>query len=317
MPDARLTAQLPHTLDSTDFPKLGQKYRGKVRDTYLSGDRLVLITTDRLSAFDHILTTLPFKGDLLNTMAHFWFKKTAHVVKNHVIDMPDPCVIVGKRADAFKVEFVVRAFLTGSLWRDYEAGRDPYGLSLPKGMKKDQRFEKPLLTPATKAPVGQHDEPLTEKAIIDQGLMSARDFARTKEAALGLFAEGAKHTAANGVLLVDTKYEFGRVGEELVVIDEMHTPDCSRFWVAEGSEQRFQKGEPQVMLDKENLRQWLLQERGFSGQGTPPPIPDDVRVDLAEKYLTAFERVTGTKFDLQVGDVRARLERNLKSSGLL
>ncbi|MFZ5446980.1 MAG: phosphoribosylaminoimidazolesuccinocarboxamide synthase [Myxococcota bacterium] len=317
MPDARLTAQLPFTLSSTDFPSLGQKYQGKVRDTYAQGDRLVLITTDRLSAFDHVLTTLPFKGDLLNTLAHFWFQKTAHVVKNHVLDMPDPCVIVGRRAQPFKVEFVVRGYLTGSLWRDYEAGRDPYALALPKGLKKDQRFERPLLTPSTKAPIGQHDEPLSEQAVVERGLLSPRDWERAREAALGLFAEGQKQAAAQGLLLVDTKYEFGLVGSELVVIDEMHTPDSSRFWLAEGSRERFERGEPQQMLDKENLRQWLITERGFSGHGTPPAIPDDVRVSLADKYLSAFERITGTKFPLEVGDVRARLEKNLKAAKLL
>ncbi len=317
MADARLTAQLPHTLKDTDFPALGQKYRGKVRDTYARGDHLVLITTDRLSAFDHILTTLPFKGDLLNTLAHFWFQKTAHVVKNHVIDMPDPCVIVGRRAETFKVEFVVRAHLTGSLWRDYEAGRDPYALSLPPGLKKDQGFDAPLITPSTKAPIGEHDEPMSEAAVVQRGLMSSRDWARAKEAALGLFAEGQKQAAAQGLILVDTKYEFGLVGSELVVVDEMHTPDSSRFWVAEGSKARFERGEAQQMLDKENLRQWLITERGFSGQGTPPPIPDDVRVMLADKYLTAFERITGTKFDLQVGDVTARLTKHLAAAKLL
>lgn len=317
MADARLTAQLPHTLKDTDFPGLGQKYRGKVRDTYARGDHLVLITTDRLSAFDHILTTLPFKGDLLNTLAHFWFQKTAHVVKNHVIDMPDPCVIVGRRAETFKVEFVVRAHLTGSLWRDYEAGRDPYALSLPPGLKKDQGFDAPLITPSTKAPIGEHDEPMSEAAVVQRGLMSSRDWARAKEAALGLFAEGQKQAAAQGLILVDTKYEFGLVGSELVVVDELHTPDSSRFWVADGSKARFERGEAQQMLDKENLRQWLITERGFSGQGTPPPIPDDVRVMLADKYLTAFERITGTKFDLQVGDVTARLTKNLAAAKLL
>ena len=317
MPDARLTAQLPHTLDKTDFPTLGTKYQGKVRDTYAKGDRLVLITTDRLSAFDHVLTTLPFKGDQLNTLAHFWFQKTAHVVKNHVLDMPDPCVIVGRRAEPFKVEFVVRGFLTGSLWRDYEAGRDPYGIALPAGMKKDQKFDRAMITPSTKAPIGQHDEPMSEKAVVERGLLSPRDWERAKEAALGLFAEGQKQAAAQGMLLVDTKYEFGLIGSELVVIDEMHTPDSSRFWVAEGSLQRFERGESQQMLDKENLRQWLINERGFSGHGTPPAIPDDVRVMLADKYLTAFERITGTTFDLQVGDVRARLEKNLKAAKLI
>jgi phosphoribosylaminoimidazole-succinocarboxamide synthase len=317
MPDARLTAQLPFTLSSTDFPALGQKYQGKVRDTYAKGDRLVLITTDRLSAFDHVLTTLPFKGDLLNTLAHFWFQKTAHVVKNHVLDMPDPCVIVGRRAEPFKVEFVVRGFLTGSLWRDYEAGRDPYGIALPPGLKKDQQFERAMITPSTKAPIGQHDEPLSEQAVVERGLLSARDWARAKEAALGLFAEGQRQAAAQGLLLVDTKYEFGLIGSELVVIDEMHTPDSSRFWVAEGAAERFARGEAQQMLDKENLRQWLIAERGFSGHGAPPAIPDDVRVMLADKYLTAFERITGTTFPLEVGDVRARLEKNLKAAKLI
>lgn len=315
--DARLAAQLPHTLSRTDFPSLGTKYQGKVRDTYAQGDRLILITTDRLSAFDHVLTTLPFKGDLLNTLAHFWFKKTEHVVKNHVLDMPDPCVLVGKKAQPFKVEFVVRGYLTGSLWRDYEAKRDPYALALPDGMKRDQKFDRALLTPSTKAPIGEHDEPMSEATVVARGLLSARDWARAKEAALGLFAEGQKQASANGLILVDTKYEFGLVGDELVVIDEMHTPDCSRFWLAEGSEARFAKGESQQMLDKENLRQWLIAERGFSGQGTPPAIPDDVRVALAEKYLAAWERITGQRFDLQVGDVQSRLQKNLKSAKLL
>ncbi|HEY0882715.1 MAG TPA: phosphoribosylaminoimidazolesuccinocarboxamide synthase [Archangium sp.] len=317
MSDARLTAQLPFTLKSTDFPALGQKYQGKVRDTYATGDRLVLITTDRLSAFDHVLTTLPFKGDLLNTLSHFWFQKTAHVVKNHVLDMPDPCVIVGRRADPFKVEFVVRGYLTGSLWRDYEAGRDPYGLQLPPGMKKDQRFDAPILTPSTKAPIGQHDEPLSEQAVVERGLLNAKDWARAREAALGLFAEGQKQCAQQGLLLVDTKYEFGLIGSELVVIDEMHTPDSSRFWIAQGSAERFARGEAQQMLDKENLRQWLIAERGFSGHGAPPAIPDDVRVMLADKYLTAFERITGRPFDLKVGDVSARLSGNLRAAKLI
>jgi phosphoribosylaminoimidazole-succinocarboxamide synthase len=317
MSDARLTAQLPFTLKTTDFPALGQKYQGKVRDTYATGDRLVLITTDRLSAFDHVLTTLPFKGDLLNTLSHFWFQKTAHVVKNHVLDMPDPCVIVGRRADPFKVEFVVRGYLTGSLWRDYEAGRDPYGLQLPPGMKKDQKFDAPILTPSTKAPIGQHDEPLSEQAVVERGLLNAKDWARAREAALGLFAEGQKQCAQQGLLLVDTKYEFGLIGSELVVIDEMHTPDSSRFWIAQGSEERFARGEAQQMLDKENLRQWLIAERGFSGHGAPPPIPDEVRVMLADKYLTAFERITGRPFAFTVGDVSARLAANLKAAKLI
>lgn len=317
MSAAELRAQLPYTLTKTDFPALGEKYQGKVRDTYRQGDRLVLVTTDRLSAFDHVLTTLPFKGDLLNTLAHFWFEKTAHVVKNHVLDMPDPCVIVGRHAQPFKVEFVVRRHLTGSLWRDYLAGKDHYGLGLAPGMKKDQRFEWPVVTPSTKASHGEHDEPISEAQVVARGLMSPRDWARAKEAALGLFEVGQQQAAKQGLILVDTKYEFGLIGDELVVIDEMHTPDSSRYWVAQGSEERFKNGEPQVMLDKENLRQWLITEKGFQGHGPLPVIPDDVRVDLAGTYVNAWERITGKTFDFQVGDVTARVEKNLKRAGLL
>ncbi len=317
MADPRLTQQLAFTLHDTDFPTLGKKYRGKVRDTYERGDTLVLVTTDRLSAFDHVLTTLPFKGDLLNELAYFWFQKTAHVVKNHVIDRPDPCVLVGRRAVPFKVEFVVRAHLSGSLWRDYEAGRDPWALRLPPGLTRDQPLEHPTLTPSTKAPLGQHDEPLSAAEVVSRGLLSARDWARASEAALALFAVGQQQARAQGLILVDTKYEFGLIGDELVLIDELHTPDSSRFWVLEGSAERLARGEPQQMLDKENLRQWLITERGFSGHGAPPTIPDEVRVMLAQKYLTAWERITGRTFTLQVGDVSARLTKNLKAAGLL
>ncbi len=312
-----LIQQLPYTLDRTDFSALGQKYQGKVRDTYRQGDRLILITTDRLSAFDHVLTTLPFKGDLLNQLAHFWFKKTAHVVSNHVIDVPDPCVTVGRIANPYPIEFVVRSYLTGSLWRDYEADRNPYGIQLPKGMKRDQRFERPILTPSTKAAHGAHDEPISEADIVGRGMMTSKDLARAKEAAFGLFAEGQKQAAAQGLIFVDTKYEFGVVGDELLVIDEMHTPDSSRFWMANEYDARFAAGQPQKMLDKENLRQWLIEERGFSGHGPLPTIPDEIRVGLAEKYIAAYESITGTRFQMTVGDTRARVESNLKRAGLL
>ena len=312
-----LKEQLRHTLDTTDFPTLGEKYQGKVRDTYAKGDRLVLITTDRLSAFDHVLTTLPFKGDLLNTLAHFWFQKTSHVVKNHVLDMPDPCVTVARKAAPYAVEFVVRGYLTGSLWRDYEKGSDPYGLKLPPGLKKDARFPTPLLTPSTKAPKGEHDLPLSEADVVGKGLLSARDLAEAKEATLGLFKEGQAQAAARGLILVDTKYEFGKVQGALTLIDEMHTPDSSRFWEASEYEARFARGEPQLMLDKENLRQWLINERGFSGHGPLPVIPDEVRIGLADKYLTAYARITGQKFPLVPGSVKDRLAANLARAKLI
>lgn len=313
-----LREQLPHTLQETNFAGLGTRYRGKVRDTYRQGDRLVLITSDRLSAFDHILTTIPFKGEVLNRIANFWFKKTAHVVKNHVLDMPDPNVTVARACEPFAIEVVVRGYLTGSLWRDYQKSpATPYGISLPEGMRKDQAFDAPLFTPSTKEAIGKHDEPVSEAELVRRGLVSQRDWQRITEAARGLFLEGQKWARTRGLILVDTKYEFGKVGDDLYVIDEIHTPDSSRFWVADEYDTRFTQGVDQKMLDKENIRQWLIKERGFQGHGTPPPIPDDVRVDLAEKYVTAYERITGESLPLTAGPVLPRIERNLKAAGLL
>jgi phosphoribosylaminoimidazole-succinocarboxamide synthase len=309
-----LTDQLQHTLRETHFDALGERYQGKVRDTYRKGEKLALITTDRLSAFDHVLTTIPFKGEVLNRLATFWFEKTRHVAKNHLLDVPDPNVAVARRCEAFPIEFVVRGYITGSLWRDYQKGTaGAYGIPFEPGLKKDQRFEAAILTPSTKAEYGAHDEPISEQEILAKNLIGKRDWEAAKEIAFGLFAEGQKWAATRGLILVDTKYEIGRAGGELVVIDEIHTPDSSRYWMADEYAARFARGDDQKMMDKENVRQWLIKERGFSGQGTPPPIPDEVRVDLAQKYLAAFELITGQKLTLEVGDVVARIERNLKA----
>jgi phosphoribosylaminoimidazole-succinocarboxamide synthase len=312
-----LSAQLPHTLQRTTFEGLGTRYEGKVRDTYRQGEQLIIVTTDRLSAFDRVLTTLPFKGDVLNTLSGFWFEQTRSVCPNHVISRPDPCVTVARLTTPFAIEVVVRGYLTGSLWRDYLAGNDPYGLSLPKGLSKDSRFSTPLITPSTKAPKGEHDAPLTERDVVTRHLASPAQWALLRQRALALFAAGTRIAAERGLLLVDTKYEFGQVSDEVLLIDEVHTPDSSRFWVAEGSAERQAKGETQVMLDKENLRQWLLNERGFSGHGEPPSIPDDVRVSLTEKYMSAFARITGSSFEPQAGPTEARVRLNLQSAGLL
>lgn len=318
MNTSALSAQLPHTLRQTQLPGLGQHYQGKVRDTYRQGDRLTLITTDRLSAFDHVLTTIPFKGEVLNRLATFWFERTRHIVPNHVLDVPDPNVTVARACEPFAVEVVVRGYLTGSLWRDYQKGtHTAYGVPFPEGLRKDEAFPEPIITPSTKAQYGAHDEPISEQEILARGLSSPRDWARITEAARGLFAEGQKWARTRGLILVDTKYEFGKVGDALYVIDEIHTPDSSRYWVAEEYEARLARGEDQRMLDKENIRQWLIRERGFSGQGTPPPIPDEVRVSLAEKYISAYEQITGTSLELNVGDVHSRIERNLREHGYL
>lgn len=313
-----LHAQLLHTLRQMDLPALGQRYGGKVRDTYRKGDQLVLVTSDRLSAFDHVLTTIPFKGEVLNRLAAFWFERTKHICPNHVLDVPDPNVTVARACQPFTVEVVVRGYLTGSLWRDYQKGtHTAYGVPFPDSMRKDEAFPAPIITPSTKAEYGQHDEPISEKEILARNLASARDWARITEAAKGLFLEGQKWARTRGLILVDTKYEFGKVGDTLYVIDEMHTPDSSRYWVADEYEGRFARGEDQRMLDKENIRQWLIRERNFQGHGTPPVIPDDVRVDLATKYVAAYERITGTELTLEPGDVNARIEKNLRAKGYL
>jgi phosphoribosylaminoimidazole-succinocarboxamide synthase len=310
--------QLPHTLGGTSFPALGVKYQGKVRDTYRKGDTLALVTTDRLSAFDHVLTTIPFKGETLNRLSNFWFEKTKHVVNNHVLDMPDPNVTIARACTPLPIEVVIRGYLTGSLWRDYEKGAHlAYGLPLAPGLKKDQRFDGPLVTPSTKAEYGQHDEPISEQELLARGLVAERDWRRAVEAALTLFTEGQRWAKGRGLILVDTKYEFGLQGDALYVIDEIHTPDSSRYWVAGEYDERFARGDDQRMLDKENIRQWLIRERGFQGQGTPPPIPDEVRCELAEKYLAAYQLLTGQPLKLAVGDVNERLLKNLKAKGYL
>jgi phosphoribosylaminoimidazole-succinocarboxamide synthase len=308
--------QLAHTLSRTSFTGLGELRRGKVRDVYVAGDRLILVTTDRLSAFDQVLTTLPFKGQLLNQLAAFWFEKTKDVAESHLLEVPDPNVLIGRRCDPLPVEVVVRGHITGSLWRDYQAGRanQAYGLSLPPGLRKDAEFEAPIITPSTKAEGGAHDAPLSEQALLAQGLVAERVWQQVRELALALFERGRSWARSRGLILVDTKYEFGldqSRGGRVLLIDEIHTPDSSRYWIAEGSAERQSRGEEQQMLDKENLRQWLLRERSFSGNGPPPEIPDDVRIQLAMTYADAYERITGETPRVEVGDVEERIGKAL------
>lgn len=326
MTDEKLRAQLPHTLRQIDLPGLGELYRGKVRDNYSRGDRIVMITTDRVSAFDHVLGTIPFKGEVLSRLTAFWFEKVKDIAPTHVLALPDPSVMVVKRAKALPVEIVIRDYITGSLWRDYEAGKaGAYGIAWPKGLRKDERLERPIITPSTKAEYGKHDEPISEAEIVRQQLVSPEIWKEATAIAHRLFERGQAWARSRGLILVDTKYEMGIVEEDgpagrqarLVVIDEIHTPDSSRYWVTDGYEERFAKGAEQQMLDKENIRQWLIKEHGFSGHGQPPPLTDEVRVMLARKYVEVFERLTGETFESEVGSVAERIERNLGSKGYL
>jgi len=316
--DPVLSEQLGHTLAETRLDALGERYRGKVRDVYRQRDRLFLVATDRLSAFDRVLTTIPFKGEVLNRIAQFWFDKTAALVPNHVLDVPDPNVTVARATKPYPVEVVVRGYLTGSLWRDVQKGaHTAYGLDIAPDTKKDAAFPEPILTPSTKAPVGEHDEPLSEAEVVRRGIVSARDWGRIREAALALFRAGQAWCRTRGLLLVDTKYEFGTVGDALYVIDEMHTPDSSRFWRAGSYAERFASGADQVMLDKETVRQWLIREKNFSGHGPIPTIPESVRIQTAELYLRAYGEITGTPLRTVAGDVEDRIRKNLQTHGYL
>jgi len=316
--DAQLRAQLPHTLRQLDLPALGSLYRGKVRDNYSRGDQIVMITSDRISAFDHVLGTIPFKGEVLSRLTTFWFDKVKDIAPTHIISVPDPSVMVVKRAAAMPVEIVIRGYITGSLWRDYLAGKaGAYGIDWPVGLKKDQRFDRPIITPSTKAEYGKHDEPISEAEILRQGLVSPALWKEACAVAQRLFARGQEWAASRGLILVDTKYEMGIADGKLVVIDEIHTPDSSRYWMAREYAQRYAAGQEQQMLDKENIRQWLIKEHGFSGHGKPPALTDDVRVMLARKYIEVFELLTGETFQSAGGDVAARIEQNLRKAGLL
>jgi phosphoribosylaminoimidazole-succinocarboxamide synthase len=336
MTDDQLRAQLPHALRQLDLPALGELYRGKVRDNYSRGDRIVMVTTDRVSAFDHVLGTIPFKGEILSRLTTFWFEKVKDIAPVHLVDTPDPSVMVVKRAQPLPVEIIVRGYITGSLWRDYQAGQaGAYGIRWPAGLRKDQRLESPVLTPSTKAEYGRHDEPISEAEILRQGLVDRESWEEARAVALRLFQRGQEWARSRGLILVDTKYEMGLCGVEdgstgpgagepagrargkLVVIDEIHTPDSSRYWIAQGSEERFERGEDQQMLDKENIRQWLIQEHGFSGQGKPPPLTEAVRVSLARTYVNLYERLTGETFRAAVGSVEARIKQNLAATGYL
>lgn len=311
--DKQINEQIKYALKETDF-KLGKKYTGKVRDTYIANDKVFLITTDRISAFDRALTTIPFKGQVLNQISAFWFDKTKDIVKNHVLDIPDPNVAVGKKVKILPIEVVVRGYLTGSAWRDYAAGKDVSGIKLPPGMKKDQRFDKPLFTPSTKEEFGKHDEHISEQDIIKKGVVSGHLLKEIKSTALMLFERGQEISLKNGMILVDTKYEFGMDEKgELILADEIHTPDSSRYWYADTYDELFKAGKDQRMLDKEMLRQWLIKERNFMGDGDIPSIPDDIIVKVARIYIKAYEEVTGLEFKAEVGDVKSRVEKNLKA----
>ena len=305
------------TLERTDLAALGAKVEGKVRDSYLPGDgRRILITTDRISAFDRVLGTLPFKGQILNQLSAWWFEATRDVAPNHLREVPDPSVTIAIECEPLPVEWVMRAYLTGvtstSVWTHYERGERAFcGHSLPDGLKKNEPLPTPILTPSTKAEKGGHDESVSRATLLARGVVDEATFDACERVATALFSRGQQICAERGLILVDTKYELGRAPDgSIVVIDEMHTPDSSRIWFAGSYEARLAAGEEPESFDKEYVRRWLAKE-GFRGDGPIPPIPDDVRVEASRRYIEACETISGVPFTPDLSPPLERIAKNL------
>jgi len=311
-----LESQCDKTLERTDLAGLGERIEGKVRDSYVAEGRRTIVVSDRVSCFDVVVGTIPFKGQVLNQVAAFWFEKTRDIARNHVIDVPDPNVSVVREVEILPVEFVYRGYLTGvsntSIWTAYERGEREYcGHRLPEGMTKHQPLPEPLLTPTTKAEQGAHDELTSREGLIASGAISEELYDRAAALTAKLFAEGQRFAATRGLILVDTKYELGLDADgELVVADEIHTPDSSRYWYRDVYEQAMAKGQDPPALDKEYVRRWLA-DQGYRGDGPPPELPVAVRCEAARRYIEAYERVTGLAFEPDPDPPAERVPRNL------
>ena len=306
-------------LTQTDFHFDGQKsvYHGKVRDVYdIDGDKIVMVATDRISAFDVILPKgIPFKGQVLNQIAAKFLDLTADICPNWKLATPDPMVTVGLKCEGFRVEMIIRSILTGSAWRAYKEGcRELCGVKLPEGMKENERFPEPIVTPPTNADEG-HDMSFSKEEIIAQGLVSAEDYAVIEDYTRKLFRRGQEIAAKQGLILVDTKYEFGKRDGKVYLIDEIHTPDSSRYFYAEGYEEKLAKGEPQRQLSKEFLRQWLIEHNFMNEPGqTMPEITDEYAEEVSNRYIELYEHITGETFNKAAdeADLATRIEKNVR-----
>jgi len=328
-----LTALCEQTLAETDFHGLGERIVGKVRDSYLGtparfapeprspgrspGRRRTIVVSDRVSCFDVVVGTIPLKGQVLNQMAAFWFERTREIAPNHLVAVPDPCVSIVRECRTLPVEFVMRGYLTGSsstsIWTAYERGVRRYcGHDLPDGMRRHEKLAAPILTPTTKAEHGAHDELTSREELLARGVISEALYDEAHATAQRLFAEGTRFAEKQGLILVDTKYELGLDEQDrLVVIDEIHTPDSSRYWRLDGYERALSEGGSPAAIDKEYVRLWLG-EQGYKGDGPPPSLPIEVRVEAAARYIDAFEQVSGQAFRADFEEPLARIRRNLE-----
>ena len=307
-----------NALTKTDFHFDGQTnvYHGKVRDVYtVKNDLLVMVATDRISAFDVVLPKgIPYKGQMLNQIAARFLDATVDIVPNWKLTTPDPMVTVGLRCEGFAVEMIVRGYLCGSAWRTYKSGvREICGVKIPDGMCENEKFPTPIVTPTTKAAQGLHDEDISKEEILKQGLATPEEYALLEKYTLDLFERGTRMAAVRGLILVDTKYEFGKRDGKIYLMDEIHTPDSSRYFYADGYEERFAKGEPQKQLSKEFVREWLM-DNGFQGKSGQqvPEMTDEIVKGISDRYIELFENITGSKFDkAEASDVAARIDKNV------
>ena len=307
----------PNTLKETHFNLPGQKslFRGKVRDVYtLDNDILVMVATDRISAFDVVLPeAIPYKGQVLSRIATRFMELTSDILPNWILGTPHPAVTVGRRCNPFKVEMVIRGYLSGHAWREYKAGkRTLCGETMPEGMKENEKFPHPIITPTTKADEG-HDEDISKAEIIARGIVSKEDYEQLEKYTLALYQRGCELATQKGLILVDTKYEFGKIGDKIILIDEIHTPDSSRYFYAEGYEDRLARGEEQRQLSKEFVRQWLIQN-GFQGKEGQqvPEMTEEYCNSVSDRYIELYEHIVGEKFVKAEGeDVAARIEKHV------
>lgn len=308
-----LLSAIPYRIQTVDVEGWGSKQTGKVRDMYARDGMRALITTDRVSAFDQVLGAIPYKGQVLNQLSEWWFGHVQDIVSNHMLDVPDPNVMVVREADVLSVEIIVRGYITGvtstSLWTLYAAGeRKPYGIELPDGLQKNDKLPEPIITPTTKATGGAHDERLTRDEILERGIVEQSLYEQVEAAAIAIFKRGQEVAEKAGLILVDTKYEFGMIDGKLAIVDEIHTPDSSRYWVLDSY---GQEAEPEN-FDKEFLRKWFASQ-GYKGDGDAPTMPDDFIVEVAERYIAAYERLTGQTFQPGAQPATDRIVQTLNS----
>lgn len=313
-----IISSLPYVFKTITIPSLGKKIQGKVRDIYFSNNKRILITTDRHTSFDVFLGVIPFKGTVLNLLSQFWLEKTKHIMPNHMLFVPDPNIMVTTNCDPLPVEIVVRDYISGvsktGLWYNYSQGkREIYGMQFPEGMKKNQKLPRPIITPTTKPELGSkiHDEMLTKEEILKKKLVDKKIYAEMEKVSLALFKFGSELAKKRGLILVDTKYEFGLYNKKLILIDEIHTPDSSRFWIANSYKKRFAQGLEPEYYDKEFIRLWYAKQ-GYRGDGRPPKLPKHLIIELSKRYISIYEMLTGKKFKSYHYPIEKRIKKNIK-----